>query len=109
MILFFAEKIKLFTPKKYFFENGKNEIASKKFYTVEELEKAKEVLEELPDLKKMRLTKDDVLKNLKAQIIKLALNKGYVSEDIKSALKSAGIKVALKDIQKIISDKKKKK
>ena len=81
-------------------------MASKKYYTVEQIEKAKEVLEELPDLKKVRLTKDDVLENLKAQIIKLSLNKGYVSEDIKSALESAGIKVGLKAIQKIISDKK---
>ncbi|WP_234810991.1 hypothetical protein [Candidatus Hamiltonella defensa] len=46
------------------------------------------------------------MQNLKAQIIKLALNKGYVSEDIKSALESAGIKVGLKAIQKMISDKK---
>ncbi|ASX26932.1 hypothetical protein [Candidatus Williamhamiltonella defendens] len=83
-------------------------MASKKYYTVEQLEKAKEVLEELPDLKKMRLTKDDILENLKAEIIKLALNKGYVSEDIKSALESADIKIGLKAIQKIISDKKKK-
>jgi len=81
-------------------------MASKKYYTVEQLEKAKEMLEELPDLKKMRLTKDDILENLKAQIIKLALNKGYVSEDIKSALESEDIKVGLKSIQKIISDKK---
>ncbi|MBK4361701.1 molybdopterin-guanine dinucleotide biosynthesis protein MobC, partial [Candidatus Hamiltonella defensa] len=63
---------------------------------------------ELPDLKKIRFTKDDVLENLKSQIIKLALNKGYVSQDIKSALESAGIKVTLKDIQKMIFDKKKK-
>jgi len=84
-------------------------MASKKYYTVEQLEKAKEVLEELPDLKKMGLAKEDVLENLKSQIIKLALNKGYVSEDIKSALESAGIKVGLKSIQKIFFDKKKKK
>ncbi|ASV34519.1 molybdopterin-guanine dinucleotide biosynthesis protein MobC (plasmid) [Candidatus Williamhamiltonella defendens] len=83
-------------------------MASKKYYTVEQLEKVKEMLEELPDLKKIRFTKDDVLENLKAQIIKLALNKGYVSQDIKSALESAGIKVTLKDIQKMIFDKKKK-
>ncbi|MBK4362272.1 molybdopterin-guanine dinucleotide biosynthesis protein MobC, partial [Candidatus Hamiltonella defensa] len=61
---------------------------------------------ELPDLKKIRFTKDDVLENLKSQIIKLALNKGDVSEDIKSALESAGIKVGLKAIQKILSEKK---
>ncbi|ATW30939.1 molybdopterin-guanine dinucleotide biosynthesis protein MobC (plasmid) [Candidatus Williamhamiltonella defendens] len=84
-------------------------MASKKYYTVEQLEKVKEMLEELPDLKKIRFTKDDVLENLKAQIIKLALNKGYVSQDIKSALESAGIKVTLKDIQKMIFDKKKEK
>ncbi|ASV34484.1 molybdopterin-guanine dinucleotide biosynthesis protein MobC (plasmid) [Candidatus Williamhamiltonella defendens] len=83
-------------------------MASKKYYTVEQVEKAKEMLEELPDLKKIRFTKDDVLENLKSQIIKLALNKGYVSQDIKSALESAGIKVTLKDIQKMIFDKKKK-
>ncbi|WP_174891608.1 molybdopterin-guanine dinucleotide biosynthesis protein MobC [Candidatus Hamiltonella defensa] len=83
-------------------------MASKKYYTVEQLEKVKEMLEELPDLKKIKFTKDDVLENLKAQIIKLALNKGYVSQDIKSALESAGIKVTLKDIQKMIFDKKKK-
>ncbi|WP_174889647.1 molybdopterin-guanine dinucleotide biosynthesis protein MobC [Candidatus Williamhamiltonella defendens] len=81
-------------------------MTSKKYYTVEQVEKVKEVLEELPDLKKMRLTKDDVLDNLKAQITKLALNKGYVSEDIKSALESAEIKVGLKSIQKIILEKK---
>ncbi|AWK17439.1 molybdopterin-guanine dinucleotide biosynthesis protein MobC [Candidatus Williamhamiltonella defendens] len=83
-------------------------MASKKYYTVEQVEKAKEMLEELPDLKKIRFTKDDVLENLKSQIIKLALNKGYVSQDIKSALESAGIKVTLKDIQKMIFDKKRK-
>lgn len=84
-------------------------MAYRKYYTFEELEKAKAVLEELPDLKKTRLNKETLLENLKSHIMKLSLNKGYSSSEIKSALQSIEIKVTLKDIQKMISTKRQKK
>ncbi|GFN47313.1 molybdopterin-guanine dinucleotide biosynthesis protein MobC [Candidatus Regiella insecticola] len=81
-------------------------MASKKYYTIEQLDSAKKMLKELPDLKKQRLTGDEMLKELKTQLVKLASDKGYDAEDIKSVLEGAGIKIGLKPIKEIIYAKK---
>ncbi|AWK15697.1 molybdopterin-guanine dinucleotide biosynthesis protein MobC [Candidatus Fukatsuia symbiotica] len=77
-------------------------MALKKYYTLEQLDSAKRRLEELPDLKKQRMTGDEMLKELKAQLVKLASDKGYEAADIKSVLDSVGIKIGLKPIKEII-------
>lgn len=82
-------------------------MSDKKWYSVEDVELAKTSLDELPDLSKTRLTKSDVLEQLKDKIIELADNKGYSVEDIRSGLDSAGIQTSVKAIREILNARKK--
>ncbi|WP_447880915.1 molybdopterin-guanine dinucleotide biosynthesis protein MobC [Serratia fonticola] len=82
-------------------------MVDKKWYSVEDVELAKSSLDDLPDLTPTRLTKTDVLEQLKEKIIELANNKGYSVEDIRSALGSAGIPTSVKAIREILSSGKK--
>ncbi|MBL5829184.1 molybdopterin-guanine dinucleotide biosynthesis protein MobC [Serratia fonticola] len=82
-------------------------MAEKKWYSVEDVELAKSSLDDLPDLTPTRLTKTDVLEQLKEKIIELANNKGYSVEDIRSALESAGIPTSVKAIRDILNTRKK--
>lgn len=82
-------------------------MAEKKWYSVEDVEQAKNSLSELPDLTPTRLTKSDVLEQLKEKIIELADNKGYSIEDIRSALSHAGIQTSAKSIREILNSRKK--
>lgn len=82
-------------------------MAEKKWYSTEDVELAKSALDDLPDLTPNRLTKTDVLEQLKGKIIELANNKGYSVEDIRSALESAGIQTSVKAIREILSSAKK--
>ncbi|TQI77309.1 hypothetical protein FHU10_5291 [Serratia fonticola] len=82
-------------------------MAEKKWYSIEDVELAKSSLDDLPDLTPTRLTKTDVLEQLKEKIIELANNKGYSVEDIRSALESAGIPTSVKAIREILSSAKK--
>ncbi|HAK8512805.1 TPA: molybdopterin-guanine dinucleotide biosynthesis protein MobC [Salmonella enterica subsp. enterica serovar Potsdam] len=79
----------------------------KKWYSVEDIELAKSALSEMPDLTPTRLTKSDVLEQLKEQIVELSLKKGYSVEDIRSALDSAGIKASAKSVRDILNSTKK--
>lgn len=82
-------------------------MADKRWYSIEDVELAKSSLDNLPDLTAIRLTKTDVLEQLKDKIIELANNKGYSLEDIRSALDSAGISASVKTIREILSSAKK--
>ena len=82
-------------------------MAEKKWYSTEDVELAKSSLEDLPDLTPTRLTKTDVLDQLKDKIIELANSKGYSVEDIRSALDSAGIPTSIKAIREIVNSGKK--
>ncbi|MFP2241263.1 molybdopterin-guanine dinucleotide biosynthesis protein MobC [Pseudescherichia vulneris] len=82
-------------------------MAEKKWYSTEDVELAKSSLADLPDLTPTRLTKTDVLEQLKDKIIELANSKGYSVEDIRSALDSAGIPTSVKAIREILSSGKK--
>ncbi|PKH19386.1 molybdopterin-guanine dinucleotide biosynthesis protein MobC [Enterobacterales bacterium CwR94] len=82
-------------------------MVEKKWYSTEDVELAKSSLDELPDLTSTRLTKTDVLEQLKEKIIELANSKGYSVEDIRSALSSAGIPVSIKAIREILNSVKK--
>lgn len=82
-------------------------MAEKKWYSTEDVELAKSSLADLPDLTPTRLTKTDVLEQLKDKIIELANSKGYSVEDIRSALDSAGIPTSIKAIREILSSGKK--
>lgn len=77
-----------------------------KFYSQDDVELAKMKLGELPDLKLARLTKSDVLAELKEQIISLYDDKGYTVEDIRTALEAAGIPAGVKAIRDIVIRKK---
>ncbi|EIP3952782.1 molybdopterin-guanine dinucleotide biosynthesis protein MobC [Salmonella enterica] len=80
---------------------------SKRWFTREDIELAKQALSELPDLTAQRLTKGNVLDELKTQIIELSSKKGYSADDIKSALEAADIHTSIKSIRDIISSNKK--
>lgn len=82
-------------------------MAEKKWYSTEDVELAKSSLDDLPDLTPTRLTKTDVLEQLKDKIIELANSKGYSVEDIRSALESAGIPTSIKAIREILNSGKK--
>jgi hypothetical protein len=81
-------------------------MAVPKFYTQDDIEQAKARLSDMPDLRKARLTKTDVLAELKTHIISLYDDKGYTVEDIRSALESAGIPAGVKAIRDIVMRKK---
>lgn len=79
----------------------------KKWYSEDDVELAKSALSDLPDLSKTRLTKSDVLAQLKGSIIELADKKGYSAEDIRSALDAAGIQTSVKAVREILNARKK--
>lgn len=79
----------------------------KRWFTREDVELAKQALSELPDLTAQRLTKANVLDELKTQIVELSCKKGYSADDIKSALEMADIHASIKSIRDIISSNKK--
>ncbi|EKQ5162999.1 molybdopterin-guanine dinucleotide biosynthesis protein MobC [Salmonella enterica] len=79
---------------------------NQKWFTRDDIELAKQALSELPDLTEKRLTRNDALQELKAQIIELAEKKGYSADDIKSALEGAGIPAGLKAIREIMATRK---
>lgn len=81
-------------------------MTDKKWYSVEDIELAKSALSEMPDLTPTRLTKSDVLEQLKEQIVELSLKKGYSVEDIQSALDTAGIKASAKSVRDVLNSTK---
>lgn len=82
-------------------------MTDKKWYSMDDVELARASLDELPDLSKKRLTKSDVLTQLRDKIIELADNKGYSVEDIRSGLDNAGIQTSAKAIREILNARKK--
>ncbi|MFP2268080.1 molybdopterin-guanine dinucleotide biosynthesis protein MobC [Citrobacter braakii] len=82
-------------------------MTDKKWYSVEDIELAKSALSEMPDLTPTRLTKSDVLEQLKEQIVELSLKKGYSVEDIRSALDTVGIKASAKYVRDVLNSTKK--
>ncbi|HAK7662887.1 TPA: molybdopterin-guanine dinucleotide biosynthesis protein MobC [Salmonella enterica] len=82
-------------------------MTDKKWYSVEDIELAKSALSEMPDLTPTRLTKSDVLEQLKEQIVELSLKKGYSVEDIRSALDTVGINASAKSVRDVLNSTKK--
>ena len=82
-------------------------MATQKTYTQEQLKKAKEALEALPDLSHDKITKPDFIDYLREQIVTLASSKGYSQAEIKSALASVGVIVSIQAISDLIGSKKK--
>jgi hypothetical protein len=83
-------------------------MAEKKWYSMEDVEFARSSLDDLPDLTKKRLTKSDVLVQLRDKIIELADHKGYSVNDIRSGLENAGIEASVKSIREILNSRKKR-
>lgn len=81
-------------------------MATQKTYTQEQLKKAQETLEALPDLSRDKITKPEFIESLKEQIITLSNSKGYSQAEIKSALASVGITVSIQAISDLIGSKK---
>lgn len=81
-------------------------MAIQKFFTQEQLNLAKQTLEELPDLSPNRISRDDMLSSLSKDIVMLSTQKGYSAADIKSALELVDIRISEKAIQEIIRNEK---
>lgn len=82
-------------------------MAYQKFFTAEQLELAKIKLDELPDLAADKITRADMLENLKVSIVTLANDKGYKAAEIKSALADVGVMLSEKSISELIRSEKK--
>lgn len=77
-------------------------MAPKIFFTTEQVEAAKLMLSELPDLTKNRITREELLSELKEEIIRLSSSKGYTPSEIKSSLEKISITISEKSIQDIV-------
>lgn len=77
-------------------------MAARRFFTQKEVDDVKENLEKLPDLSSQRMTRKDVLEHLKETIVMLSREKGYGTEDIKSAMDAMNFNFSEKSIADII-------
>jgi hypothetical protein len=71
-------------------------MASKKFYSDDDIQLAKAALSELPDLTAQRKTLRDFLDAIRDDIIILVRTKGYTLADVRDTLKNAGYEVGEK-------------
>jgi len=80
-------------------------MASKKFYSDDDIQLAKAALSELPDLTAQRKT----LRDFRDDIIVLVRTKGYTLADVRDTLKNAGYEVGEKALRDIIREAESKK
>lgn len=74
-------------------------MASKKFYSDDDIQLAKAALSELPDLTAQRKTLRDFLDAIRDDIIVLVRTKGYTLADVRDTLKNAGYEVGEKALR----------
>lgn len=79
-------------------------MATRSFFTQQEIDEARRKLENLPDLTPQRITRTGALENLKETILLLANEKGYTAADIKSALDAMEFKFSEKAIASVINE-----
>lgn len=79
-------------------------MAGQQFFTQEQIEAAKQQLENLPDLSPKRITRNEALENLRSTILMLAKEKGYTVKDIKSALDAMHFGFSERAISEVIKD-----
>lgn len=84
-------------------------MASKKFYSDDDIQLAKAALSELPDLTAQRKTLRDFLDAIRDDIIVLVRTKGYTLADVRDTLKNAGYEVGEKALRDIIRKQNRKK
>lgn len=84
-------------------------MASKKFYSDDDIQLAKAALSELPDLTAQRKTLRDFLDAIRDDIIVLIRTKGYTLADVRDTLKNAGYEVGEKALRDIIREAESKK
>ncbi|EEY2651068.1 molybdopterin-guanine dinucleotide biosynthesis protein MobC [Escherichia coli] len=89
-------------------------MASKKFYSDDDIQLAKAALSELPDLTAPDLTAQrktlrDFLDAIRDDIIVLVRTKGYTLADVRDTLKNAGYEVGEKALRDIIREAESKK
>lgn len=81
-------------------------MAKQKTYTQTELDSAKQLLADLPDLSRNKIGQAEALQQLKDQIIILSSQKGYTVPEIREALDSVGIKATAKAIGDLVAVRK---
>lgn len=84
-------------------------MASKKFYSDDDIQLAKAALSELPDLTAQRKTLRDFLDAIRDDIIVLVRTKGYTLANVRDTLKNAGYEVGEKALRDIIREAESKK
>ncbi|MEL7630968.1 molybdopterin-guanine dinucleotide biosynthesis protein MobC [Pectobacterium aroidearum] len=81
----------------------------KNFFSDDDIEKAKKILAESPDLTPKRKTRQDFLDAIREDLVSLIRTKGYTLGDIKETLKSAGYEVSDRALRDVMQDADKKK
>lgn len=81
-------------------------MAKQKIYTQAELDSAKQLLADLPDLSRNKIGQAEALEQLKDQIIVLSGQKGYSVPEIREALDSVGVKTTAKAISDLLAVRK---
>ncbi|MBC8950095.1 molybdopterin-guanine dinucleotide biosynthesis protein MobC [Xenorhabdus sp. TS4] len=84
-------------------------MATQEFFSIDDIETVKEQLRNMPDMNKQRMTKRQALDEMKRELLELAVNKGYKTDEIKSVLAELGITVSVKMINDIILENKEQK
>ncbi|PHM37644.1 hypothetical protein Xmau_03862 [Xenorhabdus mauleonii] len=84
-------------------------MTTQEFFSIDDIETAKEQLRNMPDMNKQRMTKRQALDEMKRELLELAVNKGYKIDEIKSVLEGLGITVSAKMINDVISENKEQK
>ena len=78
-------------------------MTTRKFFTQQELDEAKNQLENLPDLSRNRITREGAIEHLKETILMLAKERGYSVADIKSSLDAMKFNFSAKAISGVIN------
>jgi hypothetical protein len=78
-------------------------LSRQKTFTRTELESAKQMLADLPDLKQDKISQDDLLESLKDELLLLTNQKGYSKLEIKKVLADLGLNVTAKKIAELLA------
>ncbi|WP_426575596.1 hypothetical protein ACP179_01745 (plasmid) [Xenorhabdus stockiae] len=84
-------------------------MATQNFFSIEEIEKARQHLKEMQDLNTTRRTSRQALEDMKPELSELLNQKGYKIDEIKSTLDSLGFSFSTRMINEVLSEEKKQK
>lgn len=77
-------------------------MAAQKYFTQEQIEQARQKLATMPDQSKNRITSDEMLGELKTEILMLATQKGYSVKEIKACMDEMGMGVSERAVSAVV-------